>query len=84
VDIPEVDIPENYIGSEQGKMRLSRALQVLDAAFSRTEAERLIKQGAVELDNVVIADPKYEIDLNTPYKYLVKVGKKKFFYLVVR
>src|SRR5258708_5924876 len=56
--------PDNYIGSEPGKMKLSRALLRLDAAPSRAEAERLIKQGAVELDDSVITDPTYEIDLH--------------------
>jgi tyrosyl-tRNA synthetase len=78
------DIPDNYIGSEQGKMRLSRALVRLEAAPSRAEAERLIKQGAVEVDDKVISDPTFEIDLATPKKYLLKVGKKKFFNLVVQ
>ncbi len=75
---------DNYIGSEPGKMRLSRALLRLDAAPSRAEAERLIKQGAVELDDVAITDPKYEIDLNTPRKHLLRVGKKKIFYFIVQ
>jgi tyrosyl-tRNA synthetase len=78
------DIPENYIGSEQGKMRLSRVLVRFDAAPSRAEAERLIKQGAVEIDDAVVTDPTFEFDLNAPRKYLLKVGKKKFFHLVVQ
>src|SRR5579859_1231580 len=84
-DAPEKILTrDNYTASEQGKMKLSRALLRLDAAPSRAEAERLIKQGAVELDDVLITDPAYELDLNTPKKYLVKVGKKRFFYLVVQ
>jgi tyrosyl-tRNA synthetase len=78
------DIPENYIGSEPGKMRLSRALVRLGATGSRAEAERLIKQGAVEIDSGVIADPTFEFDLSVPRKYLIKVGKKKHFYLIVQ
>jgi tyrosyl-tRNA synthetase len=76
--------PDNYIGSEPGKMKLSRALLRLDAAPSRAEAERLIKQGAVELDDTVITDPTYEIDLHTPRKHLLRVGKKKLFYFIVQ
>jgi tyrosyl-tRNA synthetase len=75
---------DDYVGAKPGKMKLSRALVRLDAAPSRAEAERLIKQGAVELDDVVIADPTYEIDLNTPQKHLLRVGKKKVFYFVVQ
>ena len=76
--------PDNYIGSEPGKMKLSRALLRLDAAPSRAEAERLIKQGAVELDDSVITDPTYEIDLNAARKHLLRVGKKKLFYFIVQ
>jgi tyrosyl-tRNA synthetase len=75
---------DNYIGSKPGKMKLSRALLRLDAAPSRAEAERLIKQGAVELDDVAITDPTYEIDLNMPRKHLLRVGKKKVFYFIVQ
>ena len=76
--------PDNYTGSEPGKMKLSRALLRLDAAPSRAEAERLIKQGAVELDEKVITDPTYEIDLNVPQKHLLRVGKKQLFYFIVQ
>jgi tyrosyl-tRNA synthetase len=75
---------DNYVGSEQGKVYLSRALLQLDAAPSRAEADRLIKQGAVELDGAVIKDPRHEIDLNTPRRYLLRVGKKNIFYLDVK
>ncbi len=78
------DIPENYIGSEPGKMRLSRALVRLGATDSRADAERLIKQGAVEIDGGVVADPTFEFDLSVHRKYLLKVGKKKHFYLIVQ
>lgn len=84
-DAPVKNLPQdNYIGSKPGKIKLSRALLRLDAAPSRAEAERLIKQGAVELDEVAITDPTYEIDLNTPRKHLLRVGKKKVFYFMVQ
>jgi tyrosyl-tRNA synthetase len=75
---------DNYVGSEQGKVYLSRALMQLHVAPSRAEAERLIKQGAVELDGMVIKDPRHEIDLKTPRRCLVRVGKKNIFYLDVQ
>ena len=75
---------DSYVGSEQGKVYLSRALLQLGAAPSRAEAERLIKQGAVELDGKVIKDPRHEIDLKTPRRCLVRVGKKNIFYLDVK
>jgi tyrosyl-tRNA synthetase len=75
---------DNHVGSDEGKVYLSRALLQLGAAPSRAEAERLIKQGAVELDGKVIKDPRHEIDLKTPRRYLVRVGKKNIFYLDVK
>src|SRR5437588_6303607 len=75
---------DNEIGSKPGKIYLSRALLQLDAAPSRAEAERLIKQGAVELDGAVIKDPRHEIDLSHPRRYLLRVGKKNIFYLDVK
>jgi tyrosyl-tRNA synthetase len=84
-DAPVKNLPQdNYIGSKPGKMKLSRALLRLDAVPSRAEAERLIKQGAVELNDVVITDPTYELDLDTPQKHLLRVGKKKVFYFIVQ
>ena len=83
-DAPVRNLPEdNYIGSKPGRMKLSRALLRLDAASSRADAERLIKQGAVELDGSAVTDVTYEIDLTTPKKYLLRVGKKQLFYFVV-
>jgi tyrosyl-tRNA synthetase len=75
---------DDYLGSDQGRVYLSRALLQLQAAPSRAEAERLIKQGAVELDGMVIKDPRHEIDLKTPRRCLVRVGKKNIFYLDVK
>src|SRR5438105_13508766 len=75
---------DNDIGSKPGKIYLSKALLQLDATPSRAEAERLIKQGAVELDGAVIKDPRHEIDLSHPRRYLLRVGKKNIFYLDVK
>jgi len=82
-EAPVKSLPQDaYIGSEQGKMKLSRALVRLGATDSRAKAERLIKDEAVEIDNVVISDPTFEFDLTVPKKYLIKAGKKKFYFVV--
>jgi len=78
------NVPDTYIGSEPGKMKLSRILLRLAIVPSRTEAERLIKQGAVELDGAVVNDPSFEIDISGPRKYAIRVGKKKFLSVVVK
>ncbi|MGB2889351.1 MAG: tyrosine--tRNA ligase [Candidatus Acidiferrales bacterium] len=73
-----------YAFSPEGKMKLSRILQRDADVPSRAEAERLIKQGAVEIDGKQITDAAYEIDLNRPTKFVLRVGKKLPFYVVVK
>jgi tyrosyl-tRNA synthetase len=63
--------------------RLSALLVDLKLASSRSEAERLMKQGGVELDGVRVDDVKREIDLSKPGEYLVRAGKKKFLRLAI-
>jgi tyrosyl-tRNA synthetase len=51
---------------------------------SRAEADRLIKQGAVEIDGKPISDVAHEIDLSPASKFLVRIGKKPPFYVIVK
>jgi tyrosyl-tRNA synthetase len=84
-DTPIRHLPEDsYVGSQPGMMKLWRILVKLNAATSRTKAEQLMKDGAVELDGTAITDPTFEIDLGIPRKYLLRVGKKQLFYFVVQ
>jgi len=76
-DAPRFALPIN------GMKRLSAILVEAKAAPSRSEAERLIKQGGVEIDGVRVDDVKREIDLSRPYQYLLRVGKKKFLRLII-
>src|SRR5260370_6084564 len=57
--------------------RLSTLVFISKLASSRSEAERLIKQKAVEIDGVMIDDPRKEIDVTKPISFLLRVGKKK-------
>jgi tyrosyl-tRNA synthetase len=45
---------------------------------SRSEAERLIKQGGVEVNGERVTDVQKQIDLSQPGELLLRVGKKKF------
>jgi tyrosyl-tRNA synthetase len=45
-------------------------------APSKTEARRLIQQGGVSIDNIVVTDDKFTVDLST--ERILKVGKRKF------
>ena len=63
--------------------KLSALLVELELAPSKSEAERLIKQGGVELDGVRVDDVRKEVDLTKPGAFLLRAGKKKFLRLVV-
>ena len=64
--------------------KLSHAIHFHGIVSSRAEAERLIKQGAVEFDGVVIKDPTFAINMNEPGTHIVRVGKKPPFLVVVK
>jgi len=61
-----------------GKEKLAKKLVEWAGLRSRAEAERLIKQGAVEVDGRVITDPAYEMDLDRAREFSIRVGKHKF------
>ena len=63
--------------------KLTALLVELKLAPSKAEAERLIKQKAVEIDGVTIDDPRKDIDLSKPTEFLLRAGKKKFLRIVV-
>jgi len=60
----------------KGNPRLSRFLVEARLAESRSEAERLIRQRAVEWDGKVIEDPAYSVDIDRKGEHILKVGKK--------
>lgn len=63
--------------------RLSVLLVELGLSDSRSDADRLIKQGAVEVDEARASDVKKEIDLAAPREFLLRAGKKKFLRVIV-
>jgi tyrosyl-tRNA synthetase len=77
------EIREHVVPAE-GRMKLAKILQRDAGVASRAEADRLIKQGAVEIDGKAVSDVGYEIDLAPAKKYLLRVGKKPPFYVVVK
>jgi tyrosyl-tRNA synthetase len=77
VEAPVVKLPK-------GPARKLTALLVdLKLAPSKAEAERLIKQGGVEIDEARVDDPRKDIDLSKPLEFLLRAGKKKFLRVVV-
>jgi len=63
--------------------KLTALLVDLKLAPSKSEAERLIKQGGVEIDGTTVEDPRKEIDLDKPQEFLLRAGKKKFLRVIV-
>ena len=63
--------------------KLTALLVELRLVPSKSEAERLIKQRGVEIDEVCVEDPRREIDLSQPTQFLLRAGKKKFVRVVV-
>ncbi|HLW82770.1 MAG TPA: tyrosine--tRNA ligase [Candidatus Acidoferrales bacterium] len=76
------DVPTKTL-ARSGLTRVSTLLFMSDLAPSRAEAERLIKQGAVEIDAERIEDVRKELDLSKPASFLLRAGKKKFLRIIV-
>ncbi len=76
-DVPVQKIP---VGPPK---KLIALLVELKLAPSKSEAERLIKQGGVELNESRIDDPRADLDLTKPAQFLLRAGKKKFLRLIV-
>ena len=63
--------------------KLTTLLVELGLAPSKAEAERLIKQKGVEINEAPVEDFRKELDFTQPGEYLIRAGKKKFIRLVV-
>jgi tyrosyl-tRNA synthetase len=76
------DAPERKIPRGQPR-RLVALLVETGLAPSRSEAERLIKQGGVEIDGARVADIRQEIDCTNSGSLLLRAGKKKFLRILI-
>jgi tyrosyl-tRNA synthetase len=65
------------------KEKWARVLVLLGHVSSRAEADRLIKQRAIEINDQVLTDIGAEVALNWAAKFNVRIGKKNFFRLIV-
>ena len=63
--------------------KLTALLVELDLAPSKSDAERLIKQGGAEIDGQRVEDFRKDVDLTQPTEFLLRAGKKKFLRIVV-
>ena len=58
-------------------------LKYLSQAESVSEAARTMEQGGLEVDGIVFRDPRAKLDTSFAGRYEVRLGKKKFFRLIV-
>jgi tyrosyl-tRNA synthetase len=77
-----VDLFQYPVGPTRN-VKLSGLLVPMADLSSKSEAERLIKQGGVEINGQRVDDVKREIDLSKPGEFLLRAGKKKFLRIVV-
>jgi tyrosyl-tRNA synthetase len=63
--------------------RLTALLVELGLAPSKSEAERLIKQGGVEINEQRVDDFRMDVNLSRATEFLLRAGKKKFVRLIV-
>jgi tyrosyl-tRNA synthetase len=85
IEIRRGDLSEiaNFPVGSTGVARLSALLVPLADISSRSEAERLIKQGAVEIDGQRVDDVRREIDLSQPGDFTLRAGKRKFLHVTI-
>jgi tyrosyl-tRNA synthetase len=72
------DVPVVEVAAEGGKLWVVALLRDTGLAGSSSDARRLIKQGAVEVDGIRICDESGEVSLFRDREVLVKVGKRRF------
>jgi tyrosyl-tRNA synthetase len=75
-DIPEADMPAGAV--RDGKVWLPRLLTETGLASSNGEARRLVEQGGVRINDVVVSDPGTEFAPADLAGAVIQVGKRKF------
>ncbi len=66
-----------------GIVKWSKILASFEGIASTSVAERLIKQGGLEINGATVQDPACKLNVDQPETYSVRVGKKKFLRIVV-
>ncbi len=73
--IPD-DLPERELTAEEGSMGLAYLLKQAGLVSSTSEANRMVKQGAVRIDGERVADGRKLIEVGKTHIY--QVGKRRF------
>ena len=77
------NIEEKQLEARPERVRLSKIIAQLGLASSVAEANRLIEQEAVSLNDQKVSNVKADLDLAQPGTFILKVGKRRFLKLVV-
>jgi tyrosyl-tRNA synthetase len=88
-DIPQKEVSRQelykFLGPGTTHVQLARLIAIWNHATSRTEAEKIIRQGAVEWNGKRIEDPGFQIDLNELERGVdLRVGKRKFLTVILK
>ncbi len=78
--LPE-DIPEVELAGDEGGMPIANLLKLAGLVTSTSEAFRMLKQGAVRLDQQKVEDKNLQIAANV--RVLMQVGKRRFAYVTI-
>ncbi|MGH9891554.1 MAG: S4 domain-containing protein, partial [bacterium] len=79
-EVPD-DVPESRLPLSEARGRgLLEVLETLGLAQSRSDARRLVSQGAVRVDGRRVEDPAVILEAGS---YLIQIGKRRFTRLVL-
>jgi tyrosyl-tRNA synthetase len=69
-----LDVPLMRVTSQSEKLWLPKALALAKLVASTSQGKTLVEQGGVEVDQVKVKDPKFELEVGR--SYVVRVGSK--------
>ena len=72
------EVPEHRFSLADGKAELGTRLTATGLAASKSEARRMVRQGAVRIDGDKLADDAREVAAEPGDQRLIKVGKRRF------
>jgi tyrosyl-tRNA synthetase len=77
------EVEERQLPLQGGRVRLGKLIAQLGLASSVAEANRLIEQEAVTLNDQKVTALRTELDLSRSATYRLKVGKRRFMKLTI-
>jgi tyrosyl-tRNA synthetase len=85
ITFPKIKDPSKQVSLAfpSGIVKWSKILASFEGIASTSVAERLIKQGGLEINGATIQDPACKLNVDQPATYSVRVGKKKFLRITV-